>query len=528
MANKQSVGAVHLGGGQMSQTMRPVVKPVIDNTIIDTKKDELNDFTTVLSSGQQYLIKLQKTEEENIRLKTIAALGNYRKQLYAAQNPEEFDQLVSNAPGMLEAMFSDAKEADFWRQNGAEILRRNQLDSEKIRAEKSIEFGKKSLEELLANGQKTVALMPEINGAELIENGIDEIERSDFLSDEEKADYRSRYLNDGILNLALQNSKQAEYLRQKYLAEDEHFKKQFDEVKKLKDSVLEKSNEKQKNEEYLHRLDQVFHCWAQKERGDIDEAQYYILLNNEDNKLLWGDNENRSQTPLSEAYKMIKKIGANKDGSAVSDVRDISGYLMNAYHQKKISLDEASDVFSQLINPSYLVFNDQYSDVLLDEILALDTMDNSDEGKLFMEKKAELFFDVYNEYNTKKKVLAEEYKAQGGKLNDVVLKRIGRQAVNEIKEEFGFKTENEALSFGDIKRTLKSVYSGRNTTSILEKFCKQAPFVEDKKELLKNLALEEEKKELALPRFYSLKEVLEADLSPGERFYYNGRIAVKS
>ena len=148
-------------------------------------------------------------------------------------------------------------------------------------------------------------------------------------------------------------------------------------------------------------------------------------------------------------------------------------------------------------------------------------------GRELMEHKAKLAFDIYQNYYGRKTALAEEFTAQGGQMTPAAAKKIGRQALAETAAELNLKeTPGDAPSFVELRRTLKSSYSGSGERRIWERFAKEAPYAEDKTAVMRRIATEEQKRELSYPQFETYDEVMQAGLAPGDRFYFKGRLAV--
>ena len=129
----------------------------------------------------------------------------------------------------------------------------------------------------------------------------------------------------------------------------------------------------------------------------------------------------------------------------------------------------------------------------------------------------------------KKLALSEGFLRQGGSLTPKVERVLRNQALEEIKEEFGYK-ENIGGKFGvkELKTVFNQFYKGAQKEEVWRDFYKQAPFVDDKVGLLKNIAKRQSNLEMFYPSFDSWAEVLDADLDVGDRFYFKGRLAVKA
>ena len=83
------------------------------------------------------------------------------------------------------------------------------------------------------------------------------------------------------------------------------------------------------------------------------------------------------------------------------------------------------------------------------------------------------------------------------------------------------------VSVSGLKRVLKNVYTGNDEREVWRRFYAKAPYAEDKKALFKQIAAEEERRELSYPQFDTLAELEDAGLLRGEKFYFKGRLAVK-
>lgn len=535
MANRQKVPAMGGSGVMALQPARAVPVPV------GMKREYAgNGMTEFLSDAADVaglaLQKKKKVDFENMNYETDEVLQKYRAQLSNAKSAEEFDMIAKTAEDDLKSRFSDRFNGpEYWSERGQDILRENRRDVEKMRQRKNIDFGKDSLNEMLANNQNMLAHTSGQKGSILLDRAVAEIDATPFLEGEEKKQYRDGYLKTGILNLALNDPDKARTMADKYLPDvRDELKKRIDSTQALREAYEKEENARRQREADIAEYNQAFSYWKAKEEGSINPAEFYVLTADNKPDTLWGERENRSATPLSDAYRIIKKINSGNKLSA-EELRDAGNSLISAYKQNKMGLEEVGELQNQLMlaegdkSFSGLLF-DKDVDELADKVFMPDVEagGNSPIAQDFMEEKAKLAFQIYENYYSKKTALADEFAEQGGQITPALEKRFRKQALEETRAEMGI-AENTGgeVSLSGLRRVLKNVYTGNNEREIWRRFYAKAPYAEDKKALFKQIAAEEQRRELSYPQFSSLEELEEAQLLKGEKFYFKGRLAVK-
>lgn len=535
MANKQNIPDTRMGGVNLLKTASANETPIAKRA--DDGYDPTIDLLSVgLQTGAAALAFKKKLDAEQMGMETDQVLGGYRAQLMASQSENEFDTIAKVAEADLKNRFVDRSNGkQFWAEHGSKILEANRADVAKLKQMKDVEFGRQSFNQVLAANHNLLARTAGTKGETLIARAVDEIEKTPFLSSEEKNQYRDGYLKTGILNLALNDPERAMTLGKKYLPDDEALFERISETKNLLQQVDKQKKENQKRKEEIASFNRAFSIWQAREKGDISAAEFYVLTAENDPKLLWGDAKQHSQTPLFDAYRVIKKINGGEKLSA-EEVKTAGNSFIAAYKQKKLSLDAVGEMHNQLMlslgdkNVSGLLFDSEV-DQLADDVLLPDfepTYQGDFKNDL-MEQKAKLAFDIYESYYSKKTALADEFVEQGGQITPMLERRFSKQALQETREELGLKDNADGeLNFADLKRVMRNAYTGNNQADVWMKFYQKAPYVEDKKALLKQIALAEQRKELSYPQFTTLDEVQNAHLERGEKFYYKGRLAVKA
>lgn len=535
MANRQKVPAMGGSGVMALQPTRAVPVPV------GLKREYAgNGMTEFLSEAADVanvaLQKKKKSDFETMTYETDETLQKYRAQLTNAQSSDEFEMIAQAAEDDLKNRFSDRfNGAEYWAERGGDILRENRKDIEKLRQKKNFDFGKNSLDEMLANNQNLLAHSAGKKGGVLLDRAVAEIDATPFLQDEEKKQYRDGYLKTGILNLALNDPEQAQSMADKYLPDfRDELKKRIDNTQALRKAYEQEENKRQQRAKDIADYQQAFSYWQAKEEGSINPAEFYVLTAENKPDTLWGEREQRSATPLADAYRIIKKINSG-DKLSADEMRDAGNSLIAAYKQNKIGLEEVGELHNQLMlaegdkSSSGLLF-DKDVDELADRVLMPDVeaTAGSPYAQEFMEEKAKLAFQIYENYYSKKTALADEFAEQGGMITPALEKRFRKQALAETRAEMGIvENSGEDVSASSLRRVLKNVYTGQNERDIWRKFYAKAPYAEDKKALFKQIAAEEQRRELSYPQFSSLEELENAQLLKGEKFYFKGRLAVK-
>ncbi len=546
MANRQKIPFMGLNG---AMAKRPVIAQVTTpaRRFIASETNAYTD-SVLLNTADMLADKMQKTENERLAMQADVSLKDTRQALENAQSPEQLQDIIKNNDKLLASQFDgDETAQNFWKKYGDKIREANHNDAQKIVAKKQIDFGKQSLNSMLADNQNLLAeTQDDLKGRKLLQMGVDEISSTPFLSDKDKETYRDGYLKTGILNLALNNPDAADNAVDAYFSDDaakSALKAQIQQTKSINSEYFQQNQEKQKRLSYLNRLNDLQNLWQKKETGEISPAQYYVLSQQKDENVedsdafsLWGDNEQRSDVPLTETYRLVRKMNEGTQLSA-QEICDASNYLINAYRQNKLGFEETSTLQNQLMaaqvekNTAELLF-DKEIDVLADKAFAADmpvSLTNSDyAAKSFMENKAQFALNLYQNYYAQKTALTSDLLKNGGQLTPLIEKQISRLALDNVAKDLKLKTNatQDAVSFGELKQTLQTAYSGNDVFPIWEKYAQVAPYNEDKIETMRKIAREMQRKELNYPRFDSYEELIQADLAPGDKFYFKGRLAV--
>ncbi len=488
-------------------------------------------------TASKVLAKKKELDLEQMTLESDRTLNGYRQLLGEATSEEDFDRIAKEAEDDLSTRFNDRFfGSEFWEEHGDNILNAHREDVEKIREKKQFDFTKQSLNDVLGQNQNMLAYSEGKRGDTLLARGMDIIDKTDFLDDEEKNKYRDEYLKTGILNLALNDADEAYKMVDKFsLKQGDDVKKQIMQTRNLSEEAVKAQENKRLRDKEIAEYNQTFAYWQAKERGEIKPSEFFVLTAGKDDEMLWGDFDNRSETPLADAYKIVKRINNGEQLSA-QDIRLAGNQFISAYRQKKLGLDEVGALHNQLIlsqvgeNGSQLLFDNDV-DKLVDLVLLPDVEISGKKSLAddFMENKAKLAFDIYETYYSKKTALADEFVERGGEITPALEKRFRKLALKETREEMGLK-ENVSgdLSFSELKRVLKNAYVGFDERNVWRKFYEKAPYVEDKKALMRQIAMAEQKKELSYPQFDTLAELESSGLGVGERFYFKGRLAVKA
>ena len=220
MANRQRIPSWGLSG---AMAKRPVAAQITHpaQRFIASETGAYTD-SVLLNTANMLADKMHKTETERLAMQADVSLKATRQALENAQSPDQLRDMVKNNDKVLAAQFDgDKKTQDFWRNHGDKILAANQADTQKIIAQKQIDFGKQSLNSMLADNQNLLAeTQDELKAEKLLQMGNDEIQNTPFLNDNDKDTYRQGYLKTGILNLALHNPDAADKAVDTYFDDD--------------------------------------------------------------------------------------------------------------------------------------------------------------------------------------------------------------------------------------------------------------------------------------------------------------------
>ena len=528
---EQSVGAMNLGGVSLNKGINTVLKPVGLKRYAEGGVD-LKAGAKILEKTAEVLEERNKLKEQKNMLLADGALKSYRVALSNSKSQAEFEKISSNIKDELKEFFvqSDGGK-EFWDKHGENILALNQVDVENLRKSKEYDWGRDEFNLMLADNQGLLRLADGKKGEALLALGMDEIERSNFIDSVEKEKYKKGYLERGILNLALSDINGAKEQAVKYgkiLGSD--FKGEIDKLERIKNKEAEEMKAKKDDEDYLNNYKNAIELWQQRERGEISKGDFFVLSKEGDKGLLWGDESKEGEFALVEAYKKIRELNNGRE-LGVKEIADVGNNLIKAYRDKKVSLDEASMLQKQLIacrtdkNTRERMF-DKEIDEFNDNVMGGDVFSNHRGDNIAMEEKAKVAFKVYDAYYAKKIALYQGFLGAGGVLNPNAKRRLDKQALDEVKSEFGYK-ENAGggLKFSELKDVIKQNYNGYNEEDIWKRYYKEALYADDKKEVLRKIAQQQQKIELSYPSFDSWVELLESDLQVGDKFYFKGRLA---
>lgn len=531
----QDVASMQRGGGFLGEGVGKVLKPVGLKRYV-AGGEYMEAMANVLKKTADVLEEKNRIEEENNILEADNVLKNYRQKLQESNSLEEFDEIAKGIDvGIKEHFSTNSSKKSFFEKHGDNILELNKNDVLKLREAKEYEVGKHSLDVMLASSQNILMEAKGDKANTLIERGMDKINNSCFLKDEERSDYRKSFLKGGVLGLALSDSSKAREMALKYQSEvGDDMMEKIEEIEKIKLNEQKNLEIKNKRKEYVNKFGEAVNLWQMKERGEIGEAEFKVLAM-EHGDYLWGENGDSKESgdDLSKAYRIVRKLNRGDEYDA-EELNDLSNYLMKAYKGSKISFDEVANFQNQLLamesdkKTKERLF-DSGVDEFLDNVMGADSFGGRIEEKISMEEKAKIAFELYDAYWGKKLALSEGFLRQGGSLTPKVERVLRNQALEEIKEEFGYK-ENIGGKFGvkELKTVFNQFYKGAQKEEVWRDFYKQAPFVDDKVSLLKNIAKRQSNLEMFYPSFDSWAEVLDADLDVGDRFYFKGRLAVKA
>lgn len=343
MANRQSVPSMANNGVMVLQPAKATPAPAgLKREYAGNEKTEF--MAQALVAGAQFLEKMRENDFENMGYETDQVLQNYRSQLVNAKSADEFDMISKAAEDDLSSRFSDRFNGpEFWSKHGANILKANKNDVEKLREKKNFDFGKDSLNSMLSSSQNMLARTSGDKGETLLSRAVAEIDTTPFLQTQEKQQYRNDYLKTGILNLALNDPDKAQAMADKFLpTAREELTKRINDTRALREAFAEEEKEREQREADIAEFRQAFSYWQAKEEGTIKPAEFYVLTAENKPDTLWGERENRSNTPLADAYRIIKKINGGSKLSA-EELRNAGNYLISAYKQKKLGLEEVSE-----------------------------------------------------------------------------------------------------------------------------------------------------------------------------------------
>ena len=445
MANKQTIAQPHLGGPNlMKQVHATALNPAF-------KRESEDDFMlstarTAIHAQKQYLKSADAIKNDNFRLKANTVLNVCREQLYQAQNNKDFDEVANNTPLMLESCFdSSDEEKKFWLEHGENLLNAHQIDVEKIRLQKAGEFEQNNLNQMLNETQKVLGETTISDAQNVLEQGVAAINSTEYLSDEEKQNYRHKYLAGGILNLALQNTDLAEKAVMKYLPDDEGVRTQLLKVRELNTAYQKKLKEKQDYDEKMSHLNYAVKLWQNRERGEINPAQYFVLSQSKGEVPILEDDGKYLQSPAAAVYRAMRQ---NKGEPVDAEqIREWQNYLINAYRQKEMNLDDVMWLQNNLLSKSYAQrpILDEEICAMIDKNFGEDKNERTSEALKFMENKAKFLFGILPDYEEKLEKLTEEFTKSGAYLSGGMRKHLAQKAAKKVAEMYELKADAKVV-----------------------------------------------------------------------------------
>ena len=220
--------------------------------------------SAVLEASAVFADKIKKTNNKRLALQADASLKAYRQAMKNAQSPQQLEDIVNSEEKNLAGQFNNDKQSkDFWKNYGDKILDANRQDTQKIVAQKQIDFGKQSLSSLLADNQNLLAdTHDEAKAQQLFDVATQEIQSSPFLSPQDKETYQNAYLNTGILNLALNAPEAADKAVDKYFTQgNSDLKNKISQTKLLAQNDAQLQRQKQHDLNSLQQLQQAQTLW---------------------------------------------------------------------------------------------------------------------------------------------------------------------------------------------------------------------------------------------------------------------------
>ena len=327
MANRQKIAPMGLAG-VMAQRGLPPTLPVPGKRFV-AGNCGLETAGLLVDAGKKMAEERLETEKQRQAMEAAASLRASRQAMEAAETPEQLREIATTAEKSLPAQFgSENSGKAFWQEHGDKILEANRADTAKIAAMKQADFGRNSLRSMLADNQNLLAETAEpVQAEKLLEMGTGEIERTPFLTPEDKQFYRDGYLKTGILNLALNSPETAEAAADRYFPGDsDGIKARIAETRRLNEEGAKRQQERERQRSYLAAYGDAQSLWQKRERGEISPAQYYVLSADTNPEMLWGDGEDRSPAPLADAYRLVRKMNEGESLSA-EEVRDAGNSL---------------------------------------------------------------------------------------------------------------------------------------------------------------------------------------------------------
>ena len=441
MANKQTIAAPHLGGQNLLQQVHS------SSTYPVLKRESEDDFMLstarmMMNAPKKYFKQTNTIKNDNLRLKADTVLNVCREQLYQAQTDDDFNEVVKNTPLMLESCFDGSDdEKKFWQEHGANLLNAHQLDVKNIRVQKNGEFEQNNLNQMLNETQKVLGETTIQDAENVLEQGVSAIDCTEYLNDDEKKVYRQKYLAGGILNLALQNSEQAERALQQYLPNDEALKMKIAKVRELQIADQKKAQEKQLYAQKMSALYDAVQLWQRLEKKQINPAQYFVLSQIEGEVPMLEDDGKYLQTPIAAVYRAMRQNKGEK--IEAEQIREWQNYLISAYRQKEMDLDDVAWLQNNLLSKSYTGQSvlDEEICMIADKNFGNDKDERTTDALNFMEKKAKFVFGILPDYEEKLSELTEDFTKSGAYLSSGMKKYLAHKAAKKVAEMYELKVD---------------------------------------------------------------------------------------
>ena len=520
------VNDVLVGGAGLKKKVENTKYLKADIVELDNSKD-IKMIGKALDVGFDVIKERQYIENEKNKLIADEALNRYREALYNVNNPNEFDVIAKSSVDDIKNYFNKSEDgSDFWNKYGGSLMEKNNQDIKNIRLQKEYDFGRKYLNQLLVDNQNILVRADKKRAGILFDEAINNIEKTSFLSDEEKKIYKDEYIKKGVLNVALNDCDTARNLADKFLLEeDKSLYLKIDEIEKIKKDEDEENVRKNNEIEVLEKIKKSSFLWQDFQNGKISKAQYAVLSDGMGIEKEYAKKVNSDS--LVNAYLNVKRMC--DEGLDVNEIKDTFDCIVDAYNQKNISLDDAIFLQNSMFDFNNVLsgFDNEFNK-FLDSVLISDFNLKGTKANDVMKNKVKVALSMHKLYGEKVRELADKYKNEGGEVSEYNIQKLKKEAINDIKNDMSFKENVEGvLSFSKLNSILKQYYRGVNDNVVWERYFNEAPYVEDKKGLLIKIASQEQSLELSYPKFDNWAEVEASDLGVGDKFYYRGRLAVK-
>ena len=458
------------------------------------------DVTEVWQEGaevsRRLLEKRQKQAEESYVLEAEDMLDGYRQAMVQAETQDEINLISQTAERDLKNRFQKRLFGDtFWAHYGDKLLQAKKHDEAYIKVAKEAEFGKREIQNILAEAQNIVAGADGSKGEKVLAKGDELIRNSVFLSADEKNDYQQKFWQSGVLNLALNDSGAARKLTADYLGNNAEILAQINEVEKKRAEDEKLADSRRQDAKQLDEIAARQSLWQKYKNGHLSEAEYYVLSPREETKS-YGD--------LTTVYQVLrtKHHGAENQARKIENADKI---LRTAYDKKELDLTDTVQLQKMLFDK-----DEMYGmiDKWTDEVCT------NGYGDAFEREKAKVGLSLYNAYQNELNALNLKNKDTDNRA----------QAWADVQLKTAYKPSKE--TFADLRSELKKWYHGADEQAVWKTYFADSLTADDKLLHMRQAALKLQKAEMTYPRFYSFDEVKQADLHRGDKFYINGHLAV--